>query len=84
VVTNSNNGKLTNFLLSCLTIGFVAWAGVVWNASESVTDSVNIILRKLGVIEEKLNHATRDLDEHEQLPYHGDVGIELERLKRGR
>lgn len=81
-MAESNQSKLTSWLLSMLTVGFLAWAGVVWSASDRLTDSLNVMMLRLASIETTLQHISDELHEHEQLPWHGDVGLELDRLKR--
>jgi len=76
-----NNTRFTNVLLSVMAAGFLAWAGVVWQASQNISETVGQIFVSLGVIEANLVHIQANLVRHEELPWHGTVGVEIERLK---
>jgi len=74
--------KFIQFLLAAVATGFIAWSGVVWSTGDRLTGSINVVLLKLTQIESTIAHLSAELDEHESLKWHGEVGLELDRLKR--
>ena len=64
----------TKLLLSALVAAFLAWAGVVWRASENLSE-------RLTRIEEKLDHVRTNVSEHEAQPWHSRAGEAIIQLQ---
>lgn len=69
------NDFFTRLLLALLTLGFAAWAGVVYQTGTKAAAAVQVQTQAL------LNMSAR-LDNHEKQAWHGSVGVDLSTLRQ--
>ena len=74
-------GKLTNWLLTCLTAGFIAWAGVVWNVGDRILLKLNDIYADVQSQAVQIQYLEQDFSKHEVKPWHPGAGEELSRMR---
>lgn len=71
-------------VITMLSAAFLAWAGVVWNASNSVRDQFSrfevLMVTELGEIKGTLIRLEQRIDAHEKGGPHDDVQRSLDRL----
>ena len=75
--------RLTNWLLTALTAGFLAWAGVVWNASTDLSTAFGEMHADVREMAAEVRHLTTELNRHRAQPWHGRAGEEINRLRGG-
>ena len=76
-----SQGKLTNWLLSCLTAGFIAWAGLVWNIGDRIMLKLNEIYADVQSQGVQIDYLENGLTKHEAKPWHPAAGEEISRMR---
>lgn len=73
--------KLLEASLALLGIGFLAWAGVLWDRSDTIIQNQQQILVKLSRVEVEIRHVVSDFETHEDQPWHDEAGQRLIRFE---
>jgi hypothetical protein len=80
--------KAIVIMMSLLTTGFLAWAGVVWTASQDAITYMREVHQDVSVIRERverlatdMSEQRRELREHQAIPIHHGAAVQFERLK---
>lgn len=66
--------KLSTVLASIVSLGFLAWSGVIWTRSDDLMKANTQILRGQERLELKLDHISATLTEHKARPWHDEAG----------
>lgn len=76
-----SNELWLRWILGVLSIAFVAWAGVVWSASQQVITGQNLIQIRLTSLEDRVTYFVDRLALHEAADWHSAAGLEITRIR---
>lgn len=66
--------KLATALATIVSVGFLAWAGLIWTRSDDLMKANNAIIASQQRIELKLEFMTEAINEHRKRPWHDEAG----------
>ena len=79
-----DSAQFTHALLTLLSLAFLGWAGVVWRATQTVSDLLKTLVVKVDTLAEHVLRLEHEMDAHAALDGHPSAirmhAIELEQL----
>ena len=69
--------NLNRAILGTFAAGFIAWAGIVWDAREELSR----VLSEVAVMDNRLKHIEARLMHHEEQRWHGEAGNAIATLR---
>lgn len=77
----NGESKIFAAVLGIFGLGFMAWAGVLWDRSSVIIEQQTQILIQQGIYATRLNETERKISQHGGRYWHGQAGNALSELR---